>query len=105
MAVGLSCTVGAVSRISNTRCTPPIAALSCPYNPPSPARLPAMEIPYIRKPVIIARVSRPAMTSRPPYHMIAAIELNPRNIMIEMNRELKAAIRSDGWRVLLIAPL
>jgi hypothetical protein len=45
-------------------------------------------IPYIRKPVIIARLSRPAMTSRPPNHMIAAIEPKPRNIITELNDEL-----------------
>jgi hypothetical protein len=45
-------------------------------------------MPYIKNPVIMATLSRPAMTSRPPYHMIAAIEPNPKNIMIEPNTEL-----------------
>ena len=60
-------------------------------------------MPYIRKPLIIASVSRPAITSRPPYHMIAAIEPKPRNIMMVANSELESAMRTADWNAFWMA--
>ena len=61
-----------------------------------------MVMKYIRKPVIMARVSRPAITSRPPYHMTAAMEPKPRNIISDPKAELYTAIRSESWKVFSI---
>ena len=65
--------------------------------------LPAIMMLYMRKPLIMASVSRPAITSRPPYHMIAAIDPNPRNIMTVANNEFENAMRTEAWNVFRIA--